>query len=112
MFRLFILGGAAFLLAGCQSAPSVAGSYRVEVGNGTEVVEVGKLALKDDGSFQMNSGQTNMSGTWRQSGDRVTFEAGGSAAQMLSTKEFKAVGNQLKPIVEGKELTHWRFTRE
>lgn len=98
-------------LASC-GAKSVAGKYRVKVPTGEKVTDVGELDLKSDGTFSMSTGQLKMAGQWTQEGDRVKFSPGDTAAQLLSSKEFKFEGDRLIPQGQAGPQKHWYFSRE
>jgi hypothetical protein len=101
------------LVTGCKSQPNPAGTYKVEVPqNGSQVAVVGKLVLKEDGNFTMNSGQLEMNGTWIQDGDEIKFTSGNAGAKMLSAQRFRIDGKTLVPVGETGDQKHWRMTRE
>jgi hypothetical protein len=100
-------------LIGCGSKASVGGVYKVEVPqSASKSVNVGKLTLKDDGSFTMTVGQMEMKGTWAQTGEEVAFTSADENAKMLSAQKFKVDGDKLMPVGELGVQNHWWLKKE
>ena len=96
---------------GCKGGSAVAGKYGLKqegagFGPGAEKTD---LDLRSDGTFDIELGNLKLaSGTWKEASGLVTLSGGG---QNLGTT-YKIQGEKLIPVVNGKEVTFWRFVRE
>jgi len=108
-FVVFLL--AANLLAGCKGGSSAAGKYGLQqegtgFGPGAEKTD---LDLRGDGTFDITLGDLKLaSGTWKEESGLVTLSGGG---QNLGTT-YKIQEGKLIPIINGKEVTFWRFVKK
>ena len=101
-----------FLLTGCSGGgSSVAGVWRIEqdgtgFGEGAEKTE---LKLGDDGKFDISIGPMSLaSGTWTFTDNKLTLSGGGGK---MGT-DYRLDGGKLLPVVDGKDVTFWRFVRK
>lgn len=99
------------LLVGCKGGSSVVGTYRIQQDNNAlgEGAEKGELELKDDKSFEITIGPLKLaSGTYTSTDTTVDLSA--SSGKMGTS--YKVQGGKLIPMIDGKEVTGWRFVKK
>jgi hypothetical protein len=101
----------AISLIGCKGGSSVVGTYRIQQDNNVlgEGAEKGELELKDDKSFEITIGPLKMaSGTYTSTDTTVDLSA--NSGKMGTS--YKIQDSKLIPMVNGKEVTAWRFVKK
>ena len=100
----------ALISAGCDSQTSLVGKYNIEqdgygFGPGADKII---LDLRTDKTFDVKAGPLVMlDGTWDATEGQLTFSRGQGA---IGTS-YHIDGGKLVPVVDGKEVTGWRWKR-
>lgn len=102
---------AALFASGCQPAPGITGTWKIEQNNNAlgEGAEKGVLELKGDKSFTITIGQLTLaSGTYEFADNKFTLSQG--TAQMGAS--YVLEGGKLIPVnTDGNKVSAWRFVR-
>lgn len=101
----------AFSLLGCKSGAQVAGTYHIQQENNAigEGAEKGELELRDDKSFEIRMLSLKLAtGTYKSSDSMVELSA---STGKLGTN-YRVKDGKLIPVIDGKDVTGWRFVKK